>query len=300
MSLNSLSNRIFTQSALPLLVANPTEQHVGYVFGMGYETAKVLTNDAWRSRVGGVQLNAFLVACAFDPERFTDADELDRVVVLLRVIGPTPLPQDADLLKAIIEHHQSRTSVTRADVLDGFDPFTHNQVQYGGLLCRVVGSFYIEGSQLMFGADVEDFFSASHLRVYSPTPAALEQIVNYADPIRLAKAHEDFRKLGFANLPQAFEVGHVRYTSTNRLQKSHGTATVPVQVQPMDFLGRRTAVLGMTRTGKSNSVKTMVSAVALSACTSGVRIGQLIFDMNGEYANANQQELWISHFGSLY
>jgi hypothetical protein len=46
----------------------------------------------------------------------------------------------------------------------------------------------------------------------------------------------------------------------------------------------------MTRTGKSNTVKTTVSAVALAAMKSGIKIGQLIFDINGEYANANHQD----------
>lgn len=290
MSIDKLSQKIVSQSALPQLVSDSANRHVGYVYAMGYDEAKILTNDAWRARVGGIQLNAFLVACSFDPTQYDKANDLDKVLVLLRVTGPAMLPQDSEIVKAVIEHHQNRTSVQRPDALDGYDPFTHNQVQFGGLLCRVVGSFYIEKNQLLFGADVEDFFSASHLRVYSPTPDALKTIVNYADPIRLAKAREDAKKIGFGELPQPFEVGHVQYTSTTRLQVSHGTTKVPVCVQPMDFLARRTAVLGMTRTGKSNTVKTMVSAVALSATMSQIKIGQLIFDMNGEYANANQQD----------
>ena len=65
---------------------------------------------------------------------------------------------------------------------------------------------------------------------------------------------------------------------------------VDVLIQPSDFLARRTAVLGMTRTGKSNTVKTTVSAVAIAALRDNIRIGQLIFDVNGEYANANHQD----------
>lgn len=46
----------------------------------------------------------------------------------------------------------------------------------------------------------------------------------------------------------------------------------------------------MTRTGKSNTTKTLVSAVALSAFESGLPIGQIILDINGEYSNANNQD----------
>jgi hypothetical protein len=65
---------------------------------------------------------------------------------------------------------------------------------------------------------------------------------------------------------------------------------VPVFVQPSDFLARRTAVLGMTRTGKSNMIKQMVSVVKRVADSGGIKIGQIIYDINGEYANANQQD----------
>ena len=76
----------------------------------------------------------------------------------------------------------------------------------------------------------------------------------------------------------------------DRLHRGKDEAQVDVMIQPTDFLARRTAVLGMTRTGKSNTVKTTVSAVALAAMTDGIKVGQIIFDINGEYANANQQD----------
>ena len=63
-----------------------------------------------------------------------------------------------------------------------------------------------------------------------------------------------------------------------------------VGVNPIDFLSRRTGVFGMTRTGKSNMVKTLSSSVALTGVKNKVRIGQCIFDINGEYANANSQD----------
>jgi hypothetical protein len=46
----------------------------------------------------------------------------------------------------------------------------------------------------------------------------------------------------------------------------------------------------MTRTGKSNTVKTQVAAVHMAAKRGGVTVGQIIFDVNGEYANANHQD----------
>src|SRR5262249_14293109 len=61
--------------------------------------------------------------------------------------------------------------------------------------------------------------------------------------------------------------------------------------------GKRSALFGMTRTGKSNTVKMVIKATAELAA-SGAQlggkpvqpIGQIIFDVNGEYANDNQQD----------
>ena len=46
----------------------------------------------------------------------------------------------------------------------------------------------------------------------------------------------------------------------------------------------------MTRTGKSNMIKQTVAVVHDTGQRGGVPIGQLIFDVNGEYANPNQQD----------
>jgi hypothetical protein len=91
------------------------------------------------------------------------------------------------------------------------------------------------------------------------------------------------------NAPSPINIGTIRYTSTARMHRGINPL-VEVFIQPTDFLARRTAVLGMTRTGKSNTVKTTVSAVAVAAMRDNIRIGQLIFDVNGEYANANHQD----------
>ena len=102
---------------------------------------------------------------------------------------------------------------------------------------------------------------------------------------------EDTQKLGLSGTLDPFRVGTVRYTSTDRLHRRDDRAVkVPVFVQPSDFLARRTAVLGMTRTGKSNMIKQMVSVVKRVADESKAKIGQVIYDINGEYANANQQD----------
>ena len=123
-----------------------------------------------------------------------------------------------------------------------------------------------------------------------PKGSALETIVNYVDPIRKNKSKADFKALGIETEVKPFRIGTVRYTSSDRLQRSQKEDLVSVEIQPSDFLARRTAVLGMTRTGKSNMVKQTVSVVKDISDKSNLPIGQLVFDINGEYANANDQD----------
>ena len=106
----------------------------------------------------------------------------------------------------------------------------------------------------------------------------LEAIVNFRDP-RLAVSAED------GQVP----VGQVRYASSHR--PFQGIDGVPVEITPTDLLGQKTALFGMTRTGKSNTTKIILKSIfALRWGRTPNRIGQIVFDPNGEYANENEQD----------
>lgn len=286
-------NQISGDNDLVKLLGDYNKSFVGYVYGMRFDEVLVLTNDAWKHTVSGIPHNSFLVAAGFNPEKFHDADIIDKEVVLLRVLEPASLPQDNDFVKTRIEHHQRRTSDEKlpGDINDGMDPITHAELQNGGLRCRILGTFYRqEDGELRLGSDIENFMTLTRLRAYKPMGDALKMIVNHVNPEVKKKAEGDAHKAGFKNIPSPINIGTVRYTSTDRMHRGQKEDLVEVQIQPSDFLARRTAVLGMTRTGKSNTVKTTVSAVALAAMQDGINVGQLIFDVNGEYANANHQD----------
>jgi hypothetical protein len=260
---------------------------VGWVYRIDYDRALVMTNDLWKAQVLGIPHNSFLLAASFNPDHFDQAPENDREVILLRVVKSSPLPQDDVMLNALIDHYQDQDSVFGGRVLDDI---TKSQLQFGGLECKVLGTFYAVEGQLRLGSDLESFYMAARLAAYRPRGEALSTIANYIDPDRLRRAHEEARLLGIANPVLPFEIGTVRYTSTDRMHRGRQEELVRVSIQPSDFLARRTAVLGMTRTGKSNMIKQLVSVVKRVADDGQVRIGQLIYDMNGEYANANQQD----------
>lgn len=264
-----------------------TENYVGRIYSIDYENALVLTNDAWKQKVNGVPQNAFLIATAIEPEKYNEIDEFDREVILLRVNGSCKLPQDDENIRTKLDSIQNKTATYSAEQPD---VLTQNLLQFSGLQCRVLGTFYMKNQELQLGSDIENFSSSLTQAVYLPKGNALKTIVNYVDPIRKNKSVEDFRNMGIEQSVEPFEIGTIRYTSSDRLQRKEGEEKVPVSIQPADFLARRTAVLGMTRTGKSNMVKQTVSVVKDVSRKFNLPIGQLIFDINGEYANANGQD----------
>jgi len=264
------------------------ENFVGWVYKIDYDQAYIMTNDDWKAKAGGIPHNCFLLATALNPEKYANARSFEKEIVLLRVIGSAKLPMDDDLVRTKIENYQEQEERIG---IEKFDDLTLNQLQFGGLECRVLGTFYTEQGRLMLGSDLETYHCAVKLQVYKPTQDSLRLIVNYISPIRENAAQEDAERMGIEGKLPHFPIGNVRYTSSQRLQKEFKQDDVVFNVQSVDFLARRTGVFGMTRTGKSNMIKQLVSVVKRTSKKTGMKIGQIIYDLNGEYANANQQDV---------
>ena len=262
---------------------------VGWIYSINYEKALVISNDEWKHNVRGIPHNSFLIATSFDPNHFNDVAEEDRQVILLRVTGSAKLPQDDEMIKTKIDGFQKAKS-TFDDGQEEYDVYTKSRMQFSGIDCRVLGTFFVRNEDLVLGSDIETFYSSLKLNVYMPKGDALAKIVNYVDPIRKKGSKAEFKSLGIEGEVQPFKIGTVRYTSTDRLHRENASDLVPFMIQPSDFLARRTAVLGMTRTGKSNMIKQTISVVKDISDSCDLPIGQLIYDINGEYANANDQD----------
>ena len=171
------------------------------------------------------------------------------------------------------------------DAQEKTDQFTLNQLRHAGLRCNVLGTFrYVRnGSEwsLAFGADISNFYSGQGMKVYKPMGDALKRIVNFTKP--MGKLHP------LAGKP--VPVGRVRYSSSE-ITVDETRENVPVNIEPTDMLARRTALFGMSRSGKSNTIKTIVSSIfnLRKEDVDKGRVGQLILDVNGEYANDNPQD----------
>jgi hypothetical protein len=139
------------------------------------------------------------------------------------------------------------------------------------LECEIMGTF--EGSSdsvqsISYSSDVGQISPAVVFHLFQPDAKVTHLILN-----------------GMLNPEQRVDFGLLR-PSENESYLEHKE---PVYISMMDIRGKRTAMFGKTRMGKSNVVKLVVQGM-LDVTKEHRNVGQLIFDVNGEYANSNPQD----------
>jgi hypothetical protein len=162
----------------PLVQLIQSENFVGWVYDIDYDKARILTNDLWKAQAMGIPHNCFLVAASFNPEQFSQVPREEKEVILLRVVGSARLPQDDDLIRTKVDNYQQQTDIHGETTERDYDDLTYNQLQFGGLECTVLGTFFVRDNELWLGSDLESFATAARLSVYRPRGNALEIIVN--------------------------------------------------------------------------------------------------------------------------
>lgn len=260
-----------------------TSRYVGDLISMDYNTAEVLIHDRMRQDVGGVPHGCLLLATRIRPDDANlDIDHPQTSLLLLRALRASPLPNDVEMKHLKLEAGQ-RAAQTDDNWDQGnlTDQFTLDQMRYAGAHCRILGTFRMHKNSretdwnLEFGGDIDNFYAGQGMKVYKPAGRALERIANFtveqdteADPVR---------------------IGRLRYAAS--IRDPEAPEAVPIKMAAENIIAQRTALFGMTRTGKSNTTKTIASAVfQLRLADRHQRVGQLIFDPNGEYANENPQD----------
>ncbi len=263
--------------------------YVGEAVSLGYNEAILQIHDYHRQQVGGIPALCFLLASRVNPQSTPDPKAEDTSVILLRVMDQADLPNAEEARRVRVETAQrvSGEVGTNWDDRAVMDATTHNLLSYAGVRCRIIGTFYMADLgtdstpnwQLCFGSDISNYYPNRGLKVFKPRGDILKQIVNFRDPMIFAGM----------KIPMV-HIGNVRYASTNR--SFQNVANVPVSVTPTDLFGQKTALFGMTRTGKSNTTKIILKSIFALRWDNKdpQRIGQLVFDPNGEYANENVQD----------
>ncbi|MEB1809564.1 MAG: ATP-binding protein [Bacillaceae bacterium] len=236
---------------------NNPDALLGYVMELGYEDGTVITNDFYKLRNQGIPKNSFIIIKLIDTN-IAEGFEIPEHYILARVKEPTTTPLSSDVSRTYFELHKNH--------MPEIDIFTKAELQWSALKISVLGTYYEnEREELEYAGDIESYFSPHLYEVYRPSNEILNKLINNSI------------------ISNDFVIGKLRYTES-RLQQS---VDVEVKVSVDDFIASRTALFGKTRMGKSNTVK----IIAESIINKYNRVGQIIFDLNGEYANKNEQDL---------
>lgn len=259
------------------------DRNVGDLISMDYDTAEVLIHDRLRQDVGGVPHGCLLIATRIRPDAAPpDLNDTQTSLILLRALKASPLPNDIEMKHARLEAGQ-RAAQTPDNWDEGgkTDQFTLDQMRYAGAHCRILGTFRMNLDEeakkwnLEYGGDIDNFYAGQGMKVYKLTGVALERIANYTPRQE--------------SMEGRVEIGRLRYAAS--IRNIENPESVPIYMNAEDLLSQRIALFGMTRTGKSNTTKIIASAVfKLRLGENPQRVGQLIFDPNGEYANENPQD----------
>jgi hypothetical protein len=257
---------------------------IGGVYYMNYDECVIVSNDKWKDEAGGVPRHSYLVATATNWDNPEEFEEEDAYAILLRATGPEKLPAEDDLMN--VREEAMRRKITNDTAVDSsqvpgtseeiMDVLTKNEIQFSGINAKILGTVY-EDDGIEFGSDVETFYSSARYKVYKPNARALSEIFKLIQHDQDEQDEDD----------SMIRLGRVRYTSTERNPRL-SEAAVPIDID--DVVGNKTALFGMTRTGKSNTMKVLATSIFQHAVETDEEIGQLMFDPAGEYANVNQQD----------
>jgi hypothetical protein len=234
---------------------------VGYVLDIGFDTVTIITSDPFKIAVGGVPRNSMLIMV---PASY---DSLPPHFTLLRVLEAAPTPLSKEVQQTYFE--LQKKSMPELDI------FTQSELQWGALKTGVLGMFYPHPEkidQVEFSGDLNNFVSAHKYRVYACDDALLKLITNSMVPNE-----------------SRFPIGDLRLTECRLPLPNKPQPQVEVFVSTKDFMGARTAMFGKTRLGKSNVVK-LIAQSLIETTGESKNVGQIVFDINGEYANDNPQD----------
>ncbi len=137
------------------------------------------------------------------------------------------------------------------------------------LRCAILGSFNkdVQDEQAPWGftSQISLNMDAHAFKACAPSPLVLQGLVNGT-----------LRPYGL------LEFGMLRYNEQIDWRK-HAIST---RIGMYDMVGKRSAMLGKTRLGKSNIVK-LIAQGLLDYTQQTQNVGQLLFDVSGEYSNTN-------------
>ena len=240
---------------------------VGSVYTISYSQAIVAMYDYDREQAGGLPKNMFLMAAK---------PQGDETFILLRIQKEARLPNaaanDQTRQKGVEDSGNAEPWANK------LPEWMRDQLSLHAVECSVLGTFIDQGDgKYRYAEDIDNYYAVHELMVWKPDAESLDMIVNH---------QHRTNEIPIDQLPK--RIGHTRFAAAEQ-----ETATrADFRLNPTDMLKRRTAYFGMSRSGKSNGLKVVAESVyrLREADPSKYRVGQLIFDLSGEYAQDNPQD----------
>ena len=242
-------------------------KRVGSVYTLSYSQAIVAIYDHDREEAGGLPKSMFLLAAKATG---------DETFILLRVQKEARLPN-------AVANDQTRQQGIESSGNDEawankLDPWMRDQVSLHALECSVVGTFIDQGDGThRFAEDIENYYAVHELMVWKPDYETLDLIVNHRHRTNDIPINQASKR-----------IGQTRFAAAER----ESATKAEFRLNPTDMMKRRTVYFGMSRSGKSNGLKIVAESVyrLREEDPNKYRVGQLIFDLNGEYAQDNPQD----------
>ena len=227
---------------------------VGSVYSISYSSAIVAVYDHDRDKAGGLSKNAFILAAKRSG---------DESFILLRIQKEAQLPaapaNDQTRQKSIED------SGNQGPWSDRLSAWERDRMSLHGLECSVLGTFIALGNgDYRYAEDIDNFYAVNELMVWKPDSTTLDLIVNHQ--------HRN-NDIPISRKPT--KIGRTRFAAAEPKESTN----VDFKINPTDIMKRRTVYFGMSRSGKSNGIKIVAES-----------IGQIIFDLSGEYAQDNYQD----------
>ena len=221
----------------------------GSVIYATFETVTFASHDAKLKQIdSGLSRGRFLLMV---PKAETG---IKNSAILIQVTEITTLPREQQL-------QDTRLEIAKSS--DEPDVFTRSELGYIAYNAKILG-MYLKNGELVFGSDVPLMLSPQQYLIVAPPAEIIDCIINnYTDDDRI-------------------HVGTFRPTETILTPPS-----IPFFIPVSDLLGKRTGVFGVTRSGKSNINKGLVVQLDKYSEKSKTKVGQLIFDADGEYITDN-------------
>ena len=239
---------------------------VGSVYTISYTNAIVAVYDHDREQAGGLPKNGFLMAAK---------REGDELFILLRIQNEARLP--AAPANDQTRQESIEDSGNQGPWADRLPSWVRDKMSLHGLECAVLGTFIPrDDGTYRYAEDIANYYAVNELMVWKPDAESLDLIVNHqhrTNDIPIAR--------------KAAKIGRTRFAAADA---DDATGT-DFRINPTDIMKRRTAYFGMSRSGKSNGLKIVAENIyRIRADNPAHRIGQIIFDLSGEYAQDNYQD----------